>query len=301
MKKRIALSLLLAAQCLPLAAQSSAQSNDQPIGCLIEADEVVELGTAVTGVIGAIKVDRGDTVRSGQVVATLRDSVERAQRDVARTRVQIEADIRAARASLVLAEDRLTRARNLNAKNFISPQALTQSKAEARVAREKLRQAQDVQKISQRELDLAEARVDERVLRSPFNGVVTDRYLAVGERMEDKALMRIAKLDPLRVEVVLPNQLYGRVAAGDDVDITPDLPGLDTLHAKVDRVDKVIDAASNTFRARLMLPNPDYRIPAGLRCTAALIDHDAGAVKPAGMPASSDGSLRVNKALPRQM
>ena len=297
MKRHLALALFLAANCLPLAAQT----NDQPLGCLIEADEVVELGTAVTGVIGDIKVDRGDTVRSGQVVATLRDSVERAQMDVARTRVQIEADIRAAKASLVLAEDRLSRARNLNAKNFISPQALTQSEAEARVAREKLRQAQDVQKVSQRELELAEARVDERVLRSPFDGVVTDRYLAVGERMEDKALMRIAKLDPLRVEVVLPNQLYGRVAAGAEVDVTPDLPGLGTLHAKVDRVDRVIDAASNTFRARLLLPNPDYRIPAGVRCVAALIDRDPPTIKPAGMPLPGNGSLRIDTALPRMM
>ncbi len=298
MKKRIALSLFLAAHCLPLAAQS----NDQPIGCLIEADEVVELGTAVTGVIGAIEVDRGDTVRRGQVVATLRDSVERAQMDVARMRVQIEADIRAARASLVLAEDRLTRARNLNAQKFISPQALTQSEAEARVAREKLRQAQDIQKVSQRELDLAEARVAERVLRSPFDGVVTDRYLGVGERMEDKALMRIAKLDPLRVEVVLPNQLYGSVAVGAEVDITPDLPGLGTLHGTVDRVDRVIDAASNTFRARLLLPNPDYRIPAGVRCVAAFVDREAPAtVKPTGMSTSGEGGLRIDTALPKRM
>jgi hypothetical protein len=35
-------------------------------------------------------------------------------------------------------------------------------------------------------------------------------------------------------------------------------------------IDRVIDAASNTFRIRLSLPNPGNKIPAGLRCTAEL-------------------------------
>ena len=29
---------------------------------------------------------------------------------------------------------------------------------------------------------------------------------------------------------------------------------------------RVIDASSNTFRARLALPNPDHSLPSGLRC-----------------------------------
>jgi hypothetical protein len=36
--------------------------------------------------------------------------------------------------------------------------------------------------------------------------------------------------------------------------------------AKVEVVDPVIDAASNTFGVRLMLPNPQHTIPAGIRC-----------------------------------
>jgi hypothetical protein len=40
--------------------------------------------------------------------------------------------------------------------------------------------------------------------------------------------------------------------------------------ATVSLVDGVIEGASNTFRARLSLPNPGNGLPAGLRCKADL-------------------------------
>jgi RND family efflux transporter MFP subunit len=274
-----------------------ATAQNAPIGCLIRAHDEAEVGSPVTGVIASIEVDRGDLVRAGQVLATLRDAVERAQIGVARTRMEIEADIRAARANLDLAEDRLRRASDLHQKAFISAQALEQVKVEHRVAQQRLRQAQDQQQISRRELDLAQARLGERVIRSPFDGIVTDRYLSVGERIEDKALLRIERIDPLRVELVLPNALYGSVVPGMNAEITADLPGLPVLSATVSKVDRVIDAASNTFRARLALPNPDYRIPAGLRCTAAFVDRPR--VAPAALELPDGGALRLETALPR--
>ena len=62
----------------------------------------------------------------------------------------------------------------------------------------------------------------------------------------------------------------------------PDLPGLGELSAKVTRVDRVLDAASNTFRARLELPNPDYAIPAGLRCKARFSAAQHAAIRHSG-------------------
>jgi multidrug efflux pump subunit AcrA (membrane-fusion protein) len=46
----------------------------------------------------------------------------------------------------------------------------------------------------------------------------------------------------------------------------------ETLPARVDAVDPVIDAASDTFRIRLLLPNPGNTIPAGIRCSVTLPD-----------------------------
>lgn len=274
-----------------------AATPGQPLGCLIEADQVAEIGSPVTGIIASVNVERGDTVRRGQVLATLRDLVERAQIGVARSRVEIEAEIQAAQAGLDLAEDRFRRASDLHERNFVSVQAVEQASAERRIADQKLQQARDLQKVSRRELELAEARLGDRVLQSPFDGVVTDRFLTVGERIEDRPLLRVAKLHPLRVEVVLPNTLYGSVSRGMKAEITPDLPGLDRLDATVTRVDRVLDAASNTFRARLELPNADFAIPAGLRCKASFLPAQAAAIKPAPLQPRAAKSAEVGASV----
>jgi hypothetical protein len=49
-------------------------------------------------------------------------------------------------------------------------------------------------------------------------------------------------------------------------EVTPQIPGGSPQRARVVVVDRLIDAASNTFGVRLELPNEDYLIPGGIRC-----------------------------------
>ena len=75
-----------------------------PLGCLIEPDQIANVGSQVIGVTEAIMVERGDYVRKGQVLATLKSDIERANVGVAKTRSQLEADVRTAEANLNLAQ-----------------------------------------------------------------------------------------------------------------------------------------------------------------------------------------------------
>ena len=66
--------------------------------------------------------------------------------------------------------------------------------------------------------------------------------------------------------------------------------------AKVIVVDKVIDAASNSFRVRLELPNPNQSLPPGLRCK---VEFDAGAAaadnavpKPGAQPSADNAHAK---------
>jgi multidrug efflux pump subunit AcrA (membrane-fusion protein) len=115
---------------------------------------------------------------------------------------------------------------------------------------------------------MAAAQLQQRTIRSPMDGVVAERFMSAGERVDDKPLLRIARIDPLRVQLVVPTSLYGQVQPDAAVSVVPDLPGSAALTARVTMVDKVIDPASNTFRVQLALPNPDHSLPAGLRCKA---------------------------------
>lgn len=252
-------------------------SSQATLGCLIEPDKVADLGSQVIGVVEGLRAERGDFVRKGQVLAQLRSDLERATAEVARTRASTEADLRSAEASRDLAQQKLRRAEELVARNFIAHQALDQARVDFRVAEQKLLQTREQLRVWGREVSVAEAQVGLRSIRSPFDGVVVERYLSLGERVEERPVFRIARIDPLRVEVIVPVARYGTIRAGDLASVRPDLPGALPLDATVSVVDRVVDAASNTFRVRLRLPNPENRLPAGLRCRISFGD---SAVRP---------------------
>ena len=123
----------------------------------------------------------------------------------------------------------------------------------------------------------AAMRRDEEVLKlrnihSPFNGVVVERLLGPGEHVrQDKAqILKLAQIDPLNVELIMPANLYGSVKVGMAAEVLPEQPVGGSYSAKVVVVDKVVDAASGTFGVRLNLPNPGNKIPAGFKCRAKL-------------------------------
>lgn len=240
----------------------------QPLGCLIEPQQVAEVGSPVVGIVQEMLVERGDRVVKGQVLARLRADVERAQVSVAHTRSQAEADEQAAVANVSFNRQKFERAQDLLNKKFISEQALDQARTEFDVAEQRLAQAREQRRIADRELGLAAAQLAQRSIRSPIDGVVAERYLSVGERIEEKPLVRIARIDPLKVQVVVPAALYGKIQPGGTASVQPQLPDTPLVNARVTLVDKVIDAPSNTFRVQLELPNPELAIPAGLRCQA---------------------------------
>jgi hypothetical protein len=77
--------------------------------------------------------------------------------------------------------------------------------------------------------------------------------------------MRVAEIDPLNVEVILPASMYGSVQQGDRAEVSPETPA-GKFVARVRVVDRVINAASGTFGIRLELPNEKQLIPAGAKC-----------------------------------
>jgi hypothetical protein len=106
----------------------------------------------------------------------------------------------------------------------------------------------------------------------------------------------VVKVDPLRIEVIMPGSLFGSVAAGSVARVTPDLAGAATVNAKVTLVDNLLDAASGTFRVRLKLPNPGASIPAGLRCK---IDFTAATKPDASTPHETGAGTSLNPVSPR--
>ena len=244
-------------------------SHAELLGCLIEPDRVADVGSYTPGVIEKFTVERGDSVTAGQIVARLGAQVERASQSISEAKSKAEAETLQAQAAYDLAQRKLERTRDLVKREFVSDQALDQAEAEARVALHRIEQARESQRVLRRELNLSSIQLGQRDVRSPFAGLVVERYRTEGERIEHEPLVRVARIDPLRIEAIVPAPQFGLIKAGQLATIKTDLPNYPVLSATVMLVDKVVDPASNSFRVRLSMPNPGNRIPSGLRCRLA--------------------------------
>jgi RND family efflux transporter MFP subunit len=241
------------------------------LDCIIEPFRVGAIGSAVTGLIEKVHVERGDSVEEGQVLVELESSVERAAVDLARARSQMNGELQAREASLALGQRNRERAEKLFDKEALSLELRDTVETEAEVARLEVQEAREDKRLAALQLEQALAVLQRRVLRSPISGVVVERLMSRGERVEEETILKLAQVDPLRVEVILPAAMFDSIRPGMRATVVPEFPG-DRVHvASVTIVDRVIDAASGTFGARLDLPNPDDAIPAGLHCQARFL------------------------------
>ena len=70
----------------------------------------------------------------------------------------------------------------------------------------------------------------------------------------------------IHVEAYVPLSQFGKIRVGSSAVVQPEEPVGGTHNVIVVVVDQVFDAASGTIGVRLELPNPDHRLPAGLKC-----------------------------------
>jgi len=260
---------LLSASLL-LAAGPAVGATPDSHACLIEPFQRIELRSTVEARIEAILVERAAEVRKGQVLVELESGAERAALEAARFRAVMDGQTRSADSRLAAARIKLKRRDDLMEEKFIAAQDRDDSLGEVQMAEANVVEAADNRRLAVLEQRRLAELVDQRRLKSPFNGVVTERLQQVGEIAgtgdNARPILRLAQTHPLRVEVVLPVALYGRIKAGTKatVDVEPPLAG--RYEATISIVDKVVDSASGTFGARLVLPNPNATIPAGVKC-----------------------------------
>ncbi len=249
----------------------------RPTDCLIEPSQVVRVNSGVEGVIQSIFVDRGDTVSRGQVVAQLRSDVDRAGAAAAQARANNPHSIRAAETRAAYLD--AVRRRSEEVSQYLAADAVEEAQSNARAAAEERQALAEDQRVAQLEYVQTQRILAEKTVRSPISGIVTERVMSPGEYRGPDAshIVTIAQVNPLHVEVFAPIAQLSSVQVGDSVTIFPEDPVGGEYQARVTVIDRVFDAASGTFGMRLELPNPDYSLPAGLRCSIQLTSAPAAA------------------------
>jgi membrane fusion protein (multidrug efflux system) len=176
-------------------------------------------------------VDTGDRVRRGQPLAFIATP-------------ESEDDVAAKEADHAEKQQRATRSARLRDKGIVSQQDVDRARADEEVARSELARAGSIKGYG--------------VVRAPFDGVITARFADEGDLAgtgEGAALLEVSDLSSVRVRVRVPEAQSHLVQVGMPVVVT-DAAGADLAHASVDRVSRLLDAATRTMLAEAILPNP---------------------------------------------
>jgi len=208
---------------------------------IIEPRQLIKVGSPVLGVVAKVPVERGDRIEKGALIAQLESDIEQIEVDLAQTRYE-------------MAKKRYHRQEFLQKKQLGSNEDFDQSAMEMALAR---------LEVERRKLLL-----QQKYIGSPVTGVITEKLVSRGEYIyEQTPIVVVAQTDPLNVEVLLPLKEFGRIKEGMTAQVIPQPPLTGNYTAKVEIVDKVMNAASSTFGIRLRLANGDQNIPSGVKCT----------------------------------
>lgn len=244
------LALLIAAAVAPAAAQNLATAavEIREVGRTYAADGVIEavraatLAAQVAGRVVELRVNAGDAVTKGQVLARI-DEREAAQ-GVAAGRAQTaraEADLGNARASL-------ERTQKLVAQNFISKAALDKAQADYDAARAQLAAA----RASTSQAVTVQGHT---LITAPYAGVVAERLTELGEMAQPgKPLFSMYDPKDLRAVAYVPQAKIAEIRGGATASV--EIPA---LAQRVPAARIVIlpsaDPRTHTTQVRIELPD----------------------------------------------
>ncbi len=196
-------------------------------------------------------------------------SIEIAKVKLAKLEAASLSEIKNRQIQLKFAKRNERRVAGLHKKNSVSQIEKDKAETEVALARVELQKANEKRKIANLNLELAQARLELKTIKSPIDGIVIEQFAMVGESVMDRTIMKLAQIDPLRVELIAPTEYFGLIEKGMEVEIRPERPSNKTFKAKVTIVDQLIDPASGSFTVRMALPNPGEQLVGGVNCLAS--------------------------------
>lgn len=259
------------------------------------ADEQAEVSAEAPGRVIATPVERGTRVSQGAALARISATETAAQLlEAEANAAQIEArlglsadqafdpsrvpDVMHAKASLDLAEAEFGRIRSLLDQKVVSQSEYDQRRAQVDAARQQCQVARNVAEQSYRSLEAARARIDlarkaqaDTTIRAPFSGVVAERLVSVGDYVTRGArVATVVRIDPMRVELTVPEQAVSLVKIGQPVTIAVDAYPGEAFPATIRYVSPSLRADQRALTVEAVAANHDGRLKPGLFATASI-------------------------------
>jgi membrane fusion protein, multidrug efflux system len=202
----------------------------------LEAVQGSELSTEVGGIVREIMFQPGSEIIEGTELLRLDTETARAEL------VSLEAAAR-------LAEQELQRARRLAQEQNISEAEVQRRQSEAEQARAAV--------AAQR------ARINQKSLRAPFDGVLGIRRVNLGQFVSPgDPIVTLESLDPIYVNFTLTERRLGQVRPGQAVEVVVEAFA-DTFRGQITAIEPRVRAESRSFELQGVLGNPERKLRAG--------------------------------------
>jgi len=231
----------------------------------VRASETSDLASQMMGNIVEIKIQEGDRVHRGQVLAVIDDSQPRAAVDRATAAdLAAQQQLVAADSDLALAESTLKRNQYLYEQKIVSQQEFDEVKAreQSSLARRDIAKAGQAQ--ARAALNQAMASLGYARIRAPFNGVVTHKKADSGTLASPgMPIFTVEDTRRYRLEVAVNESDVRYARTGGQVSIAIEALGNAELKGRIAEIIPAADPASRAFLVKIDLPT-DARLRSGL-------------------------------------
>ena len=216
-------------------------SGTAPIEAFAEADVIAK----VAGEVRQVLVEEGDDVEKGQILARL---------DGDRLRLELKES----QARLRKLQRDFERNRNLKERGLISEGDF-----------EKIQYELEALEAS---YNLASLELDYTQIRAPISGVVSERFIKLGNTITmGEPVFRVTSIEPLVAYLYVPEREYRKIAPGQPVRIDIDALAGEQVPTTVTRVSPSIDAATGTFKVTIEILDPERRIKPGMFARISIV------------------------------
>ncbi len=208
------------------------------------ADESVEITSRVTSIVTRIVFREGQLVDEGDLLVELENK-------------EIRAELAVAEASLSESRSQYERARQLADTRAISASSLEELLAAMQVA--------------QAQVQAAQARLENTLVRAPFSGKIGLRRVSPGGLVNPGTVITtLDDLDPVKLEFSVPETFLGVLR--EDLTVSARSPALQgrRFRGRIDSVDTRLDPVSRSILVRAILENEEDLLKPGMFLTVAL-------------------------------
>jgi membrane fusion protein, multidrug efflux system len=245
----------------------------------VEAIEKAKLYAKVSGYVQTIRVDKGDRVKKGELLARLEvPEVEKEYQSAKAAVAESEAEYERAETEANLKKVTFQRTQGVrdSEPTVVSPQEVDVARAASEIAAGNARLAKAHLDRARAELEKLQVLGEFAKVTAPFDGVVTERFVDPGALIQAGAnssgspVVSVARMDQVRVYISVPEVDVAQITRGVTAQVRLDALPRRQLTGKVTRFADAVDPQSRTMKTEIDLPNPDHRILPGMFGTVTL-------------------------------